>query len=391
MYPVGIAFILALILSSLLLVIQWSHTDQAIRICAIVLFAAQVVAVITATIKGSLSAPNLPALLSVMAFGLFGLGIALCVAVWWIRHWESYAEPVALGVLGVIVTLLCLPGILFFTKPLNSPDQMNSAVYVFATGAPTQKLSVRVAFNPSRDDSLFPNGDSFPSRKESFTIHNGGNGAIRWAVLLDNDARFKALKDVPAKLRHPGRIDIDADYWSGSIVVSKRDDYGATSAQLFTGLLAGNSSVKFSGTAIGTFETNTISRSAAYFPTYSQGSLSGASKKDRDIVNNALGSAPTTRDGKAFTITLIGRIYDPSLESLSDAQPSPNSTSLSEGVVRWTGHKSLFNPQYKLLSQNGDDAATGGLFIFAVFLGIAGASILASLQSIVKLLASRKR
>jgi hypothetical protein len=347
--------------------------------------------VVIATINASSSAPNLSALLAVMAFGLFGMGIALCVSVLWIRHWQSYAEPAVLGLLGVLVTLLCLPGILFFTKPLDHPEQMTSQVYIFATGAPTQKLSVDVAFNPSGYDDYLPNGDPFPSREESFTIHNDGNGAIRWAVLLDNDACFKALKHVSAKIRPPRNISIDAIYPSGNIIASKPDNYYPTSAQLLTGLLAGNSSVKFFGTAVGTFETSTISRSAAYFPTYSQGSLSGvSSKKDKNIIIKALGHAPTTRNNKAFTITLTGRIYDPSLESLNDAQPPPDSALLSEGVVRWTGHRSIFNPQYKLVRQNGDDAATGGLFIFAVFLGIAGAAILASLQSIVKNLASRK-
>jgi hypothetical protein len=389
MYPVGIVFILALISSSLLLLIQWSHTDRIIRSYGIALFATQVVAVITATINGSISAPDLPALLAVMAFGFFGMGIALCVAVLWIRNWQSYAEPAVLGILGVIVTLLCLPGILFFTKPLDGPEQMSSEVYIFATGRPAQKLSVDVVFNPSRNDYFFPNGSAFFSREESFTIHNGSNNPVRWAVLLDNDARLKPLNDVPAKIKHQN-MQIDADLTSGSITASDPNDYGPTSAQLFTGLLAGNSSVEFSGTPVGTFETSTISRSAAYFPTYSQGSLSGASKNDRNIVDNALGNAPAMRDDKAFVITLTGRIYDPSLESLSDVQPPPDSTLQSEGIVRWTGHKSIFNPQYKLLSQNGADAATGGLFIFAVFLGIAGASILASLQSIVKNLASRK-
>jgi hypothetical protein len=149
--------------------------------------------------------------------------------------------------------------------------------------------------------------------------------------------------------------------------------------------------VQFSGTVIGTFETSTISHSAASFPTFSQGSIASvSSKNDREIIINALGAVPTTRNDKAFTITLTGRIYDPSLESLSDVQPSPDSTLQGEGVIQWTGHESIFNPQYKLFNQNGADAATDGLFIFAVFLGIAGASIVASLQSIVHNLVSRK-
>src|SRR6266480_4831960 len=163
MYPAGIAFILALVSSSLLLLIQWSHTNRGIRNCAIVLFAAQVAVVIISTVNGSISAPDLSALLAVMAFGFFGLGIALCVAVLWMRgRWRDYAEPATLGLLGVIVALLCLPGMLFFTKPLDGFGQPGSEVYVFATGAPTQKLSVDVIFNPTRDYEYLPPGGPFP-------------------------------------------------------------------------------------------------------------------------------------------------------------------------------------------------------------------------------------
>jgi len=390
MYPAGIAFILALVSSSLLLLIQWSHTNRGIRNCAIVLFAAQVAVVIISTVNGSISAPDLSALLAVMAFGFFGLGIALCVAVLWMRgRWRDYAEPATLGLLGVIVALLCLPGMLFFTKPLDGFGQPGSEVYVFATGAPTQKLSVDVIFNPTRDYEYLPPGGPFPTRygelfpahKESFTIHNGSNDVIHWAVLLDNGACFKRA---PANIRSQ-EIDIDAGSASG---ICDSNDYFA--AQLFTGVLKGNSKVSFSGTPIGIFETSTISRSAASFPTYSQGSLSDVSKNDRKIITKVLGKAPATRDSKAFTITFTGRTFDSSLESLSDAYPSPDSTLQSEGIVRWTGHESISNPRYKLFNQNGADAATGGLFVFAVFFGIAGASIVASLQSIVKKLADRR-
>jgi len=103
-----------------------------------------------------------------------------------------------------------------------------------------------------------------------------------------------------------------------------------------------------------------------------------------------LHDVPTARNSKVFTITLTGGVYKPSDQSLNDTVPPPDSTLQGEGVVGWTGHESISNPQYKLLSQNGADLAIAGLFIFAIFLGIAGASILASLQSVVKILLSRE-
>ncbi len=389
MYPAGIAFIVALLSSSFILLIPWPHTNRIVRVCAGVLFIGQLVVVFISTIRGSRSAVSLPALFSVLGFGFCGMGIALCVAVLWIRPWKL-AESAVMGLLGVMAIFLCLPGILFFTKPLDGPQGMSSEVYVFATGTPAQRLSVNVVLNPSTSDFSLPSGDLISPGEESITVHNGSNHTIHWAVLLDNGACFTVLKQVPAKVTHRD-VDIDADLLSGGITVSDSFGYDTTPAQLFTGVLAGNSSATFFGTVTGTFETNTISWTAAYFPTYSQGSLSGVSSKtDRAMIINALGSAPTARDDGAFTITLTGAVYDPSLESLSDAQPSLDSTLQGEGVPQWTGHESIFNPQYKLLSLNGADEATDGLFVFAVFLGIAGASLLASLQCVVKILLDRK-
>jgi hypothetical protein len=253
---------------------------------------------------------------------------------------------------------------------------------VFATGAPTQRLSVDVTSNSHSYYEFLPSGGLFPPG-ESFTIHNDSNHTIHWAVLLANGARFKALEHVPATIKKQRDVDIDADYSSGSIIASDLYDYVSTPAQLFSGVLTGNSRADFSGTVTGTFETSTISRKAVHLPTYSQGSLSDVrSKKDREIILNALGSAPTTRNSGAFTITLTGGVYEPSLESLSDMQPSLDSAGQRDGVVRWTGHGSIVGPQYKIFSQRGADVASNGLWIFAIFLGIAGAGILESLQSI---------
>ena len=69
--PVGIAFI-ALLSSSLLLLIPWSRSNRIIRNCAIVLFATQVAVVIFSMADALIFARNLSALLGVMAVGLFG-------------------------------------------------------------------------------------------------------------------------------------------------------------------------------------------------------------------------------------------------------------------------------------------------------------------------------
>jgi hypothetical protein len=84
--PVGIAFI-ALVSSSLLLLIPWSRSNRIIRNCAIVLFASQVAVLIFSMADGLIFLRNLSALLGVMAVGLSGLGVALCVALLWIRRW----------------------------------------------------------------------------------------------------------------------------------------------------------------------------------------------------------------------------------------------------------------------------------------------------------------
>ena len=391
MYPAGAAFLLAMVSSSFLLLIQWRYTFPKLRIFGVILFAAQLAVVIISAIKGSISAPSLSALFSVVAFGFLGMVVGLWVAVMlWVRN-RSFAESAFLGLLGVMLAILCLPGILFFAKPLNTPEEMTSEVYVFATGTSTQRLSVDIVFNPSSSVLFLPSGASFSPGEEAFTIHNGSDHIIHWAALLDNDACFTTATfgQVPAKITHRA-MNIDANLFTGSIIVPNPDDYFPTPAQLFTGVLAGNSSETFTGTVSGIFETSIISRRAAYLPTYSQGTLSGVSQNDRKMIINGLGSAPTARHDGAFTITLTGGEYDPSLESLSDAEPSVESTPQSEGIVQWTGQESIFNPQYKVSSQNGTDEATDGLFVFAAFLGIAGAGLLSSSQAVVKLLSSRR-
>ena len=84
-----IAFIVTLVASSLLLLIPWQRTNRAIKIRALLLFVGQVVVVILSTISGSIVPRNHSALFVVIAFGLFEMGIALCAAVLWIRHWPS--------------------------------------------------------------------------------------------------------------------------------------------------------------------------------------------------------------------------------------------------------------------------------------------------------------
>jgi hypothetical protein len=378
MYPAGLALIVALVLSSLVLLWRWRHGPTLFKIYTLAIFTSQLLLVIIATIGGTLSALDLPTLFSVMAFGLCGMGIGLCVVAMWMRGW-LFAESAVLGLLAIVVTLLCLPGILFFTRPLQVPEDYGYA-YLFATGTPTLRLSVNVENNPL--DVLYP-------RTEIFTVRNGSNHPINWALLLDYGARFRKLQQVPSDIKHQ-EVHIDGNY-SGTLVANPQSsDYDpGIPAQLFAGTIASDSSERFYGTTIGYFKTSTIDRTAVYLPTYSQGSLAGASPKVRNVVISALGGTPAFRRPEAFTIRLTGGFFYFPLESVRDALPALDPGVKSGGLVHWTGHMAITNPQYTLFNQSAADEATDGLFVFAVFLGVAGASILASLQSVIKILLSR--
>ena len=82
-FPVGIALI-ALVSSSLLLLIPWSRSNRIIRNCAIVLFAVQVAVVIFSMADDLIHVRDLSALPELMALGLSGMLITLGVAVLWI-------------------------------------------------------------------------------------------------------------------------------------------------------------------------------------------------------------------------------------------------------------------------------------------------------------------
>jgi hypothetical protein len=106
MYPAGIVFIFALAASSYVLLTQWRHyKKKTFKILAAVLVFVQVVIVGVSSVRGTLSAPDLSALLAVLVFGLLGMGIGICVAALLIRAW-AYAESAILGLFAIMVTIL---------------------------------------------------------------------------------------------------------------------------------------------------------------------------------------------------------------------------------------------------------------------------------------------
>jgi hypothetical protein len=197
---------------------------------------------------------------------------------------------------------------------------------------------------------------------------------MHWAVLLDSDARLASFDQMPANVTCHD--------------VSPDDDDGIP-AQLCTGVLAGTKSVQFSGTSEGLFESWTFDRAAISLPTYGQGTLSDASRRVQEMITTALGGVPTVRDNEAFTLTLDAGQYDPAFQSLSDTQPTVDPSTQSIGRIYWLEHKTISNPQFEVYDQNRADEVTFGIAVYAVFLGIAGAGLVTSLQGIVKTLISR--
>src|SRR5215470_10720710 len=73
------------------------------------------------------------------AIGLCGLGVALAVVSTWVGR-TSFYEPVAIGLIGLLIGAVSLPGLRFFTRSFSYPDTNGSAL-LFSTGSADQTLS----------------------------------------------------------------------------------------------------------------------------------------------------------------------------------------------------------------------------------------------------------
>jgi hypothetical protein len=156
-------------------------------------------------------------------------------------------------------------------------------------------------------------------------------------------------------------------------------------AQLFSGSLGPGFGAVINGKAYGTFVINTYAHSVVSLPTYGQGSLSDLSQGPAALIVRKLRGSPVVAD-VAMTIygTTIG-----SLQSVSQVDPATTNDPSYPGGLEWTSNIPIA-PSYTITYQDSADEVNNFLFVFSVLLGVAGAGIIACLQSTIQVLLERR-
>lgn len=338
-------------------------TGLFVTISLSVMLLAEVLVSWAAVAQGFDSSTSALYLLQLTIFTMLALGIIVCLGATWWSAWD-FTEPVAIGLVAVTLGALCVPGLYYLSQEIYSPYFTGSAL-LFATGAPSQNVDLYA--NASGSD-------------ETFQISNLSKKSVRWALLVAGAARIPNYQLTPRS----GVITADL-IASGSGLNSDQND---VDAQLFSGTLNGNgSSVSINGISVGSFADSTTDRTAVALPDYGQGLLSEVSSKTGNEVVHALGSIPTFRPPADFTAYISsGRLFP--LDSITSASLAPTQDPDSQGNLEWTIHDSA-QINYSTVNQESADTDSNLLFVFAVLLGVAGAGVLASLQSAIHVFSAR--
>ncbi len=296
-------------------------------------------------------------LLGIIVLGVCSIGVAMCVAVTWVK-WK-FAEPLAIGVVAVALGALCVPELRTSTATLNIPNVSGSAL-LFATGRPGQDLSLRVS-TPT-------------SNRENFIIANGSDKrAIRWVLLLTGDARLHRIH---------APLGVAIHVMSNSIGVPYTTTASAT-IETLSGRIGKNSSVEIGGSAPRSFVNVTSDRSAYSFPEYGEGDASQiGSYYTENVIDGYLGGNPITRKFGDFTITVTGARLT-KFGAVTQLSPYQIADQLTRSGPRWTGHSAM-SVTYTTSDQEAIDANNNFLVILSILLGVAGAGIITSLQSIIQ-------
>jgi hypothetical protein len=359
---------------------HWPHTVAAIAMLAVT--ASLIIGFVIASILQSAPASTI---LEATLVGIAGLSIALATGVTWIPGWP-FAEPIALGLISITLGVLCWPGLSPLLQPVAYPGE-DGAALLFAAGPAGQRLSLIVQTDP---DNLYGRPTS-----ESFQIANHGSDPDRWALLLLADARLiRPAVSGYRMLTIPFTIDffppaslVPQNSQSRLVGIVSDNLLLAYGGQLLNGSLAGGASVDITGRSAGQFFEDSAGRSAVSLPFYGQGELAEFDSKTDKAITGALGASPSVIPPSDFTVTVgSGPLYP--TESLTLSQPALAAGSGDPTELNWDSH-SVISVDYQTLNQYEADSATDSLFVFAILLGVAGAGVVASLQSAIRAVLSR--
>lgn len=340
-------------------------TGLFIMVSLSVLLLAEVLVSWAAVAQGFDSSTSALYLLQLTIFSMLALGIIVCLGATWLSAWD-FTESVAIGLVALSLGVLCVPGLYYLSQDIYSPYFTGSAL-LFATGAPSQNVDLYVSASGLDGD-------------ESFQVSNLSKKPVRWALLVAGTARVLDYQLTPRSGVATANL-----IASGSGLNSEQND---VDAQLFSGILNGNgSSLSISGTSAGSFADSTTDRTAVALPDYGQGLLSEVSGKTGNEIVHALGSTPTFRPSSDFTTYISSGPLFP-LDSVASVSLAPTQSPDNQGDLEWTIHGNA-QINYSTVNQESADSDSNLLFVFAVLLGVAGAGVLASLQSAIHVFYAR--
>jgi hypothetical protein len=326
-------------------------------------------------------------LILLLAFGLIGFGLALFVGVTYLPKWP-YAEPLALGIVAIVLGGMCLPGLRVFTRPLDFPSTDGIAL-LFATGPADQKLYLRVRLLGLNIPATFQEPIS-----EEFHISTSEGSSVNWALLVAGDAQLtKSTVDWDSS--HNIRYKI----FKGQ---TAEGDYSGT-LELFSGTVSNKSPTWVDGDVDTDYVNRVTDHSAALLPDYGQGYATTNCPGGRDAddclagltsgptaeaVTRALGGRPTRRSLNAFVVNVDGGVFWPD-DSIENSRPQPLTKRPEPNFVRWSEAGNI-QVSYNTVAKSITNDTTGILFVFAILLGVAGAGILGAIQATVHILISSK-
>jgi hypothetical protein len=319
-----------------------------------------------------------------LALGLIGLGVALCVGATYLPKWP-YTEALALAIIALTMGALCLPGLRVFTRPLGYPST-NGIGLLFATGSPSQKVSLQVKLIGLNIPASFHETTS-----EEFDISTTSKSAVHWALLVAGDAQM-----ITGSMGWDSSHDIAFHAFNGE---TSDGDY-AGPLQLITGTVTSKASTWVDGDVEADFVNRATDHSTALLPDYGQGyagadcpggrsdtddCLSGlTSGATENIVIRALQGRPVSRELKEFPVSVQGGIFW-SNDTIVDSQPSASPAPPND--VLWSGTGNL-QVSYSTAAKTANDDTTGILFVFAILFGVAGAGLLGAIQITIHVIAS---
>jgi hypothetical protein len=299
-------------------------------------------------------------------FGLAGSCLAAILAAKLMKP-SPFAEPAAAAVSALAIILICIPGLIAFTEELNFPADDGYAV-LFVGGPSDQSVTL--------DATMSTLGTPF----QSFQISSKNpKGPIPWVLLLDGSARMTHISDPTTRLAIR-QINVPMDSISYAEVTGGP-------IQLLSGLVGPGSIPSISGTAIGSFTYYASDQIGVKLPNYEIGNSDTVSPMLEAKIVQLLGGTPRASLAQYSTVNVFAE--GNALDTVTSSLPPPVSTSSQYGELEWSsnfGEPILYSARDQGVSGLVSDA----LFFIAFLLGIAGAALLASLQSAIHLYISGK-